>query len=231
MNVVRSYFYAFIITLLLSSATSLSHAQEIPYTQPDFTPLTETEVEQFYSNFDPKAELPTNNSAIHEKHISDQEIIYFVKTKLADIMTFDAGQMDINLNQSAPLFTVDGYNEFTNFLQQSGLYDLNMQNNNAVTSIIVDDPVILNQASMASGYRWLLEAIVLTSPHDTRFRTSGFGSLITNPEAQKKHLKELNKTKRKYVVQVQLTRIPKNNKTNINVAFELFSVADFKGEF
>tara|TARA_Y100001934_G_scaffold11244_2_gene14350 strand:- start:230 stop:880 length:651 start_codon:yes stop_codon:yes gene_type:complete len=211
--------------------SSYSIAQEIPlYTQPDFRALTYDEIRRNYNQFDFNATLPTNNSPLDQKHVSDEEISAFVKKELAEILTFPANGIDQKLRSRSNFFTVEGYGEFTTFLQASGLYELNTAQNKTITSIIVDDPVILNEASVGGAYRWLMEAIVLTSPHSSNFKTSGFNDYVFDPNAQTKHLDILTQTKRKYLIQIQLMRIAQNNGTEHGLAIEVFSASEFEGE-
>lgn len=225
MNKIFTHFLVLLLTVFIGA--NLAYAQR---TQPDFNPPAEPDIQGLLSDLDTVNELPANRVPLDEKHISNEELIVYVRESAANLLNFHAGELEVVFDQNLEMFNDDGLSGYISFLRESGLYEKNMQDYKHITSIILDDPIILNQASLNGAYRWLTEIPILISFHDETIAKQGIGVLSPNPGKQERYLQTLKENKKKYVLQIQIRRVLKTRNNPRDLAIEIFKAVPLEEE-
>lgn len=210
---------AFTAFLTLSSA-QISWAQTADDVQPDFNPTpsaeqTADDTFDFLRGIKESNDIPANNTPLDQKHISDQELVDFIRLHLTTLFNAEGGQLQNIINEKRPIFTPEGFAQYEQFLADTGLYDLNMKYYKNFSSILVSPPAILNDQPLNGLYKWLVSCPILVSVYDGNTQAAKIN------EAQRdRMLDSMENNKQTYMLQLQITRLATDNNTRENIAIE-----------
>ncbi len=138
-----------------------------------------------------------------QKHISDQELLSFVSDHVAELFNIEGGMIEAVIKAQKPHFDDNGLKHFINFLKRENLSSLNTQYYTTISTIITEQPILLNQAPLDGSYRWLVETTIMISLHNNNTEAAKYSS------AQKEKLfKDLKLNKKEYIIQMQIRRDP-----------------------
>lgn len=118
-------------------------------------------------------ELSTNGKPLDEAHISYREIQDWVTDKVSQAMNFDNGTLESNVTDLQPHFTEETLQEYVNFLGSEGIYERVRREDKALSSVIVDKPVLtywddtcrdqVSEFIQAGRYHWRFDTRVVYS--------------------------------------------------------------------
>ena len=188
--------------------------------QPDFNPTppaapTSEETFDFLRGIKQSNDIPANNTPLAQKHISDQELVDFIRLHLTTLFNAEGGQLQNIIAEKQHIFTAEGFTEYQQFLRDTGLYDLNMKYYKNFSSILVSPPAIINDQPLNGYYKWLVSCPILVSVYD------GNTQAAKTSEAQRdRMLASMENNKQTYMLQLQITRLETDNNTRENIAIE-----------
>ncbi len=151
------------------------------------------------------------------KHISDQEVENYVSGLLANLFNIDGGMIEVIIEEQKRDFDETGLNNLIAFFKEYDLVRLNTEYYTTISTIITQQPVILNQAPLDGSYRWLVEATIMISLHNNNTESAKYS------KAQRDKLfEDLKMNKKEYVVQLQVRRDPQST-NNDQILIEHFA--------
>lgn len=141
--------------------------------------------------------------SLDTKHISDQEVEVFVSNRLPNLLNIEGGMIEAVVEENSVDFDQAGLDSFIAFLKNNNLVSLNTEYYTTISTIITQQPVVLNQAPLDGTYRWLVEATVLISLHNNNTESAKYS------QAQRDKLfEDLKLNKKEYTIQMQIRRDP-----------------------
>lgn len=100
---------------------------------------------------------------LSEPNLSDAALLSWVSQAVTESLTFGFNDYRRRLQEASRHFTSDGWSEFTKALQRSEIIDRLEANNQVLTAIPEQAPVIVSHGVSNGKYRWVIQMpVVLT---------------------------------------------------------------------
>lgn len=96
-------------------------------------------------------------------HRTPDEITDWAQNILVEILSLTPENHNDKLRQHRPYFTQNGWSEYAQYMNTSGLLNLLRHQNYSLSTIIDGLPGILNRETTNTTYRWTIEVPVITS--------------------------------------------------------------------
>jgi intracellular multiplication protein IcmL len=94
---------------------------------------------------------------LSEEFLNEGDVVQAATNVLRGVYTYDFANWRDQLTSTQRWFTTDGWNGFTNELTRSGVVKTVEQNNQIVSSRILDAPFVKEKGVMNGRYTWIVE--------------------------------------------------------------------------